>query len=361
MPQSKTTSKSDSGPTQLKLFAGEFDTWTEDDSAGRTNGNAWASTELKLAGDDPSPPVTDLLCPSTVKFMQVFEAVSGWEVHFQKSLDSDVAVSADQQALPPQGKFEIIDMSMNWPAQTPTMHRGKCDQLIELFNDIYNQFNATKENLNKTKGLLTALTSPPEDDDELVDTFAPMFTDVITDDDSGFVLSQDNDFGDEYESAFVVKQEFDSNCLPETFVWNDWAIAGASGIAGETYLDWTRQGDVLTVYVGRIESSFGVGDTESSLEVNAVSHQFKVSQDNTMAAFFLWDRRGGQLRSVEPGTWQTLYSQCAIIVSTNPDVQMPDSVVNAELGAAPFTADQLAAAIEAKLDADDRLMVIKCD
>jgi len=86
---------------------------------------------------------------------------------------------------------------------------------------------------------------------------------------------------------------------------------------------------VLTVYVGRIESSFGVGDTESSLEVNAVSH--------------------------------TLYSQCAIIVSTNPDVQMPDSVVNAELGAAPFTADQLAAAIEAKLDADDRLLVIKCD
>ena len=105
----------------------------------------------------------------------------------------------------------------------------------------------------------------------------------------------------------------------------------------------------------------GVGDTESFLKVDAVSRQFNVCEGNDLAAFFFWDRRGGQLRSVEPGSWQTLYSQCALVISTDPTIQMPDSVVNAQLSAGPFTAEQLAAAIESKLGSDHRVVVIKCD
>ena len=301
--------------------------------------------------------------------MQVFESVSGWEVHFQESAASmrrrtlengvsDIASSTGRQAL--EGKFEIIDMSIDWPAKTPTMHRGKCDQLIELFSDLYSQSQDAQGHLDKVQSLLAALTNPTGDDDQLVDSFAPMLEDVVVDADQDFILCQDNDPNTEFDSAFVVKQQFDSGWLPETSGWSGWSIAGASGIVGESYLDWSQQGDVLTVYVGRIESSLGVGDTESSLEVDAVGRQFKVCDDNTMAAFFFWDRRGGRLRSVDPGSWQTLYSEGAIVVSTDPAVQMPDSIVNAQVDI-PFTAEQLAAAIESKLDADHRVVVIKCD
>jgi len=360
-------------PIQLSLFVGEFDTsgddWIyHDDSLGDVSPGQSLAEELKLSGVESSTPNTDSLGQLAVEFMQVFEAVSGWEVHFQESAasksrraqetcDRDGAASLTEQV--PHGKFEIIDMSIDWPAKTPAMHRGKCDQLVKLFNDLYSQTNATQESLDKVQGILAALTNPAEDDNHLVDSFAPMCQSGLEDDD--FVLCEGNEFDDKYESAFVVKQEFDSNWLPKESVWNGWSIAGASGIADESYLDWSQQGDVLTVYVGQLESSLGIGDTESSLEVNAVSHQFKVCEDNNLAAFFFWDRRGGQLRSVEPGSWQTLYSQGAIVVSTDPAVQMPDSVVNAQLGDAPFSAEQLAAAIEAKLGADHRVLVIKCD
>lgn len=353
-------------PIQLSLFVGEFDTsgddWIlDDDSLSQS-----LAEELKLSGVESSAPSTDSIGQLAVEFMQVFESISGWEVHFQESAaskrrraqetcDRGGPTSTAQQM--PQGKFEIIDMSIDWPAKTPTVHRGKCDQLIKLFSDLYSQADATQGNLDKVQGVLSALTNPVGDDDHLVDSFAPMLQAVQADQDLDFTLCQDSDD----ESAFVVKQEFSSSWLPEESVWTDWSIAGASGIVGESYLDWAQQGDELTVYVGRIESSLGVGDTESSLEVNAVSRQFKVCEDNTLAAFFFWDRRGGQLRSVEPGSWQTLYSQGAIVVSTDPAVQMPESVVNAQLGDVPFTAEQLATAIEAKLGADHRVLVIKCD
>ena len=322
------------------------------------------SDELKLVGVEPTVANPESLPSQAIEFMQIFEAVSGWEVRFQESAASkdqrsQKLVSADQ-SLQAQGNFEIIDMSIDWPVKTPTMHRGKCEQLLKLYSDLYNQANATQDSFDKVQGLLAALTDPAESPDQLVDSFAPMYTNLDEDQDSDFTLDQGKECEDVYGSAFVVKQEFDSNWLANDNIWSDWSFAGATGIVGDAYLDWEQRGDTLTAYVGRIESCFGVGDTESFLEVNAVSRQYKVSEGNTLAAFFFWDRRGGRLQSVEPGSWQTLYSQSAIIVSTNPNIRMPESVVNAQLGAEPFTAEQLATAIEAKLGADHRVLVIKC-
>ena len=322
------------------------------------------SGELKLVGVEPTVANPESLPSQAIEFMQIFEAVSGWEVRFQESAASkdqrsQKLVSADQ-SLQAQGNFEIIDMSIDWPVKTPTMHRGKCEQLLKLYSDLYNQANATQDSFDKVQGLLAALTDPAESPDQLVDSFAPMYTNLDEDQDSDFTLDQGKECEDVYGSAFVVKQEFDSNWLANDNIWSDWSFAGATGIVGDAYLDWEQRGDTLTAYVGRIESCFGVGDTESFLEVNAVSRQYKVSEGNTLAAFFFWDRRGGRLQSVEPGSWQTLYSQSAIIVSTNPNIRMPESVVNAQLGAEPFTAEQLATAIEAKLGADHRVLVIKC-
>ena len=352
-------------PVQLSLFVGEFDPSTNEqgcpsDSVNDPNNLTTSTDDLKLAGINLlASPDMDSLCPLASEFMDSFEAVSGWEVQFQESAASGSEASSSNAA--PKGKFEIIDMSIDWPAKTPTMHRGKCDQLIKLFSDLYNQANANQANLLKAHRLITALTNSADDDCPLIDSFAPTLENAISSESSEFIVCQDNEFGDEYDSAFVVKQKLDSGWLPETSVWSGWSIAGASGIVGESYLDWSQQGDVLTVYAGRIESSFGVGDTESTLELNAVSRQFKVCEDNTLAAFFFWDRRGGKLISVEPGSWQTLYSQGAIVVSTDPTVQMPESIVNAQLDAEPFTAEQLAAAIEAKIGSDHRVVVIKCD
>ena len=322
------------------------------------------SGELKLVGVEPTVANPESLPSQAIEFMQIFEAVSGWEIRFQESAASkdqrsQKLVSADQ-SLQAQGNFEIIDMSIDWPVKTPTMHRGKCEQLLKLYSDLYNQANATQDSFDKVQGLLAALTDPAESPDQLVDSFAPMYTNLDEDQDSDFTLDQGKECEDVYGSAFVVKQEFDSNWLANDNIWSDWSFAGATGIVGDAYLDWEQRGDTLTAYVGRIESCFGVGDTESFLEVNAVSRQYKVSEGNTLAAFFFWDRRGGRLQSVEPGSWQTLYSQSAIIVSTNPNIRMPESVVNAQLGAEPFTAEQLATAIEAKLGADHRVLVIKC-
>ena len=383
---SNSNSNAEYGPIQLSLFVGGLDSSGDDwcchaDSANPSAENSNSSSPVSefasplgndlhlLGATSNTTSSVDSLCPLATEFMEVFEAVSGWEVRFQESTTSknrralqnsgsDSVLSTGNQAR--QGKFEIIDMSSDWPANTPTMHRGKCDQLIGLFSDLYGQSSVNQENFDRVQSLFTALTSPTEDDNHLVDSFAPSPTNVSADEDTDFALHQDNR-DDEFDSAFVVKQEFDSNWLPEKSVWSDWSIAGASGIVGESYLDWSQQGDELTVYVGQIESNLGVGDTESSLEVNAVSRQFRVCEENTLAAFFFWDRRGGQLRSVEPGCWHTLYSHGAIVVSTDPDIQMPDSIINAQLGTTPFTAEQLAAAIKAEIGADHRVVVIKCD
>jgi len=335
---------------QLSLFVGEFAV-TEQASVDRQGAAGLLS---------------DALCPKVIEFMQTFESVSGWEVHFRESAGSKnqragVLASAGQTSQP-RGGFEIIDMSVDWPAKTPTMHRGKCDQLLKLYSDLYNQANAAQDSLDKVQSLLAALIDSDEGSDQLVDSFVPMYTNLVEDDDQGlgFTLRQGNDLDDELESAFVVKQEFDSSWLGNKNIWDDWSFAGATGIVGDVYLDWEQRGVMLTAYVGRIESSLGVGDTESSLEVNAISRQFRVSEENTLTAFFFWDRRGGRLERVAPGRSQTLSPQGAIIVSTDPHVQMPESVVNARLGAEPFTADQLAMAIEAKLGADHRVLVIKC-
>ena len=372
---SQPTSSSSAGfvPIQLSLFMGEFDVTGQalvngqnlrDSRSDDSLSDDSLSGELKLAGVEPTVANAEALPSEAIEFMEIFEAVSGWEVRFQESAASkdqrsQKVVSANQ-SLQAQGNFEIIDMSVDWPAKTPTMHRGKCEQLLKLYSDLYNQANATQDSFDKVQGLLAALTEPAESTDQLVDSFAPTYTNLDEDQDSDFALEQGKDFEDVYGSAFVVKQEFDSNWLANDNIWSDWSFAGATGIVGDAYLDWEQRGDTLTAYVGRIESSFGVGDTESSLEVNAVSRQYKVSEGNTLAAFFFWDRRGGRLQSVTPGSWQTLYSQGAIIVSTDPNVQMPESVINAQLSAEPFTAEQLATAIEAKLGADHRVLVIKC-
>ena len=352
----------DFGPIQLSLFASEFG------GSGCDSANEHGQA-LKLAGDELPSPVTELLCPQAFDFMRVFEAVSGWEVHFRESAAScsrraqvaSVDDTSASESIRPEGEFEIIDMSSEWPAKTPTMHRGMCDQLVKIYSDLYSQSNANQDSYDKVRGLLEALTGPAEESGELADSFVPMVAGLVEDDGSDFVLEQGGEFDEEFDSTFVVRQQFDSKKLARGGVWDDWSFAGATGLVGNAYLDWAQHGDMLTVYVGQIESSFGVGDTESSLEVNALSQQFKVSEGNTLAAFFFWDRRGGRLQSVEPGSWQTLYSEGAIIISTDPNVQMPDSVVNARLSDAPFTASQLAAAIETKLGPDHRVLVIKCD
>ncbi len=363
---SQPTSSSGAGflPVQLSLFVGEFDV-AELDRADQQGIARGSNDALKLSGVESPVSDADLLCSQTIEFMRVFESISGWEVYFQESAASKIqrsqSLSLSDQSLRPQGKFEIIDMSIDWPAKTPTMHRAKCDQLIQLYGNLYNQANATQDSFDKVQGLLSALTETADDSNQLVDSFAPMFTNLVEDGGVDFVAGQGMGSEDEFESAFVVKQDLDSNWLADKNVWSDWTFGGATGIVGDAYLDWDQHGDVLTVYVGRIESSLGSGDAESSLEVNAITRQFKVKKENRLAAFFYWDRRGGFLESVEPGRWRTLHPQGAVIVSTDPNVQMPMSVVNARISAEDFTAEQLAGAIEAQLGIDHRVMVIKCD
>jgi hypothetical protein len=178
---------------------------------------------------------------------------------------------------------------------------------------------------------------------------------TVADIDSDWVLDQGNDAHDE-DSEFIVRQSVDSGWLGGDGVWGDWTVAGSTGIAGDRYLDWSQSQDRMTVFVGRLESNLGNGDSESRLDIIGDSRNFRVSDASGMSTFFLWDRRGSNLRRVETDQWHQLTPGGAIVVATTSDVVLPETI--ADLGNAA-SAEKLVEGIATELDQNQRLFVIK--
>lgn len=301
-------------------------------------------------------------CDLTAAFMAKFEEISGWEIQFSQSSSQsekrhDVDASKCSVESVAEGSFEIIDMSSSWPARKPTLHRGDCDALVAIFSQLIAKQKSTDKELREARATLASLTNHAADGEELVDSFLPLGPPTnpsreMADDD--WELSE-HDF--DSDSGFVVQQAIDSDWLGEDGSWNDWSAAGATGIAGSRYLDWSQTAEKITVFVGQLESSLGSGDAESRLEICPDSQKFRVTDDSNFSSFFAWDRRGSQLQKVEPGDWKLLPPGGAVVIATTPEIELPSTVD--DLDRSEVTAEQLAAAIENQIDEQERLLVIK--
>ena len=312
-------------------------------------------------------------CEKSAEFLKAFEILTGWQAEFQESSASQKHRQIAPHD-PPQGEFKVVDMSPDWPARTPTAHRGRCDQLIHLFGELIAELQTTRADLVRAHSTLEAMVpGSVAAEVQLVDSFVPKFTDPITetgslvsgdlnslseeetntrDGDDDFTLADDNFSIGEPLATREPEPELDA----EEF-WKRWKVGGATGVAEDVYLDWFMNGANLSICVGKIESSFGIGDAEVQLEIDPVAARYRIQGDADLEAFFVWDRRGAKLVSADrSGDWVQLPPAAAVVATTHANVVAPDP--EAELSTVP-TAQQLANAIGRNLDAEQKVLVLK--
>ncbi len=313
-------------------------------------------------------------CEKSAEFLKAFEVLTGWQAEFQESSASQKHRQIAPHD-PPQGEFKIVDMSPDWPARTPTAHRGRCDQLIHLFGELIAELQATRSDLVRAHSTLEAMApGSVAAEVQLVDSFVPKFSDPITE--TGSLVSGDlNSLEDETDTCdcdddftladdeFSVAEAGDpaiADSEPELDAeefWKRWNVGGGTGVAEDVYLDWFMSGANLSICVGKIESSFGIGDAEVQLEIDPVAARYRMQGDADLEAFFVWDRRGAKLVPADrSGAWVQLPPSAAVIATTHADVVAPDP--EAELSSVP-SAQQLATAIGRNLGVEQKVLVLK--
>ena len=349
-----------------------------------TNSNAQQPPQLALfngsAPESGNPsqgdqPTNTAPCSRSAQFLALFELLTGWQAEFEESRESlkrrqNVAMENE----PPQGDFRIVDMSSAWPAKTPTAHRGRCDQLIQLFGQLMTELQDTRIELVRAHSALEALSPGTiHQEADVVDSFVPKFSNPADDQDQQSLLMDalfadqqaanvDED-GSEFTLApgvdqdFNVHQEVSDIRNGQSEAWKEWTVGGSTGIADSVYLDWFLDDNQLSICVGKIESSFGIGDSEVMIELDPELARYRVSGHAEIEAFFVWDRRGAKLCPVESsGEWISLPPAAAVIATTASAITAPDP--EAELSTSP-TAQQIATVIDQKLESDDKVLVLK--
>jgi hypothetical protein len=76
--------------------------------------------ELELPSETPTSPGFELL-------KSAFAQATGWELELRELNNSKKPC------------IEIVDMSADWPARVPTVHRGKCDQLASAISNLLHE------------------------------------------------------------------------------------------------------------------------------------------------------------------------------------------------------------------------------
>ena len=104
------------------------------------NGEIRSQIPFTVVSAKPANDTFDAPCPVSAELMNLFEDITGWKIEFAESRASHhrrkmaeeqgaEQQGADDQAII-EGIFSIVDMSEKWPAQKPTCHRAKCDDLV---------------------------------------------------------------------------------------------------------------------------------------------------------------------------------------------------------------------------------------
>ena len=234
----------------------------------------------------------DVPSPVSLKFFELFEELTGWRAEFQESRDSMLRRQmTGMENEPPQGTISIVDMSASWPANKPTCHRQKCDELIAELDVILTELNSTRAELKRARSALAGF-APTEvaQSEEVVDSFVPR--DVNSRDrwDDDKLDPAEVEIELEVDTDFDVCQDIGESTLVKP-PFEGWSLGGATGIAGSIYVDWrVNSKEQISITVGRIESDLGVGDSESIVQVDPLSNEYFLSDEKGLNSVFCMGR-----------------------------------------------------------------------
>ncbi|MFK7769510.1 MAG: hypothetical protein AB8B55_20020 [Mariniblastus sp.] len=263
-------------------------------------------------------------CSVSEKLIEVFEQVTGWKVEFAESKASlQRRASEGDRNGTAEGKFSIVDMSVDWPAKKPTGHRAKCDELVALIDSLCSDLQSTKIELQQTRSALAGIAPDAIDlgqEAVLTDSFVPKFIQGRRWDDTSFELASEADVAqavDFDETAFVDEEPSGTQIVAPPF--RGWSLGGEAGVVEKAYVDWLVSNDEkIVVTTGMIESSFGTGDRQAIVEVDPLTKEYLVAGSEELDTLYLWDSK---TLSVSPlnvsGRWCRLKSGQAIIGTTS--------------------------------------------
>jgi hypothetical protein len=310
-------------------------------------------------------------CETTDAMLGLFEEITGWKVEFSESRPSLLRRSCPgSKQSPPQGAFEITDMSQSWPADQPACHRAKCDKFVDLVGGLVDRLQATQLALLKSQSALMAFEPDTDvDDDELVDSFIPNFgrrvSDLVADQPSESRSNLDFSSAD---SEFDLHQDVAAKESLIKLPFEGWALGGSTGIVGNHFLDWRiDENEWIAISAGEIESE---SEREWSLQVQPLTSKFRLfspkddsiaNQDAIVqASFCIWDLNSFGLRRIEPDTqWQSLATSESIIATTATALEDVQLYREEDRGFVPVA--DIAAVFQKTLDPKTPLLVLKYD
>ena len=308
-------------------------------------------------------------CPTTARMLELFEEITGWRAEFEESKASYRNRSqVGMENEPAEGTFSIVDMSANWPANKLTCHRGKCDQLVELVGELVADLQATKLELRRTRSAMAGFTPDPfvDDDEILVDSFVPKFgrveTDHVTYQDQDAFVEFENSATTEADDEFEVCQELSSGGTMVAPPFDGWALGGSTGIVGDVYLDWmVDQNERIAISVGKIESAFGNGDSESIIKVDPLTSEFRITSRGDLQSCYLWDSAAESVIPMkESDHWTHVKVGDAIIATTDLSVDLAELSRQFQQQAnVNLTAERIAELASQCVENDNRVMVLK--
>ena len=350
------------------------------------NGEICSQIPFTVVSAKPANDTFDAPCPVSAELMNLFEDITGWKIEFAESKASHSRrkmaeeQGAEERGIDDQaiieGIFSIVDMSEKWPAQKPTCHRAKCDDLVKLFDSLYGELQATKQDLHQTRSALAGIAPEAIEVDQneiLTDSFVPKFNHNRRWDDSSFELATDPANSgvaiDTQETAYPIEIDTDPNTgSPVAPPFEGWALGGQTGVAEKAYVDWlVSNNEKIVVTSGKIESSFGTGDSQTIVEVDPLTNEYCVSGSEDLGTFYLWDSKTKTVSPLEVSPqWLRLKSGQAIVATTSvkfcelvgvgkidarvaPPVQ-PNSTTSTS-SPKPFTAQRISELLSQKLDA----------
>ena len=291
---------------------------------------------LKIVENPSLPPAATAPCAKTGRFLTLFEEITGWKAEFIESKQSlrrrEISSSKTE---PIEGRFEITDMSRNWPAKKATCHRGKCDELVSLVEELVGELQTTQMELKRAQSALVAFDPDAEINEEnLIDSFVPKF---LTE--SKRTETLDNSaiecFGSPSDDDFEVEQFVgDSAVSLVAPPFAGWSFGGATGILGNYYLDWTvDEEERISLVAGEIDSVMDSG-REATLTIDPLTQEYRLgsperqsSMEDEFTFFYLWNERTEILQPIRSGDhWCGLQVDEVIVATTNRALRDLDSL-----------------------------------
>ena len=282
---------------------------------------------LKIVESPSLLPAATAPCAKTGKFLTLFEEITGWKAEFIESKQSlrrrEISSSKTE---PIEGRFEITDMSLDWPAKKATCHRGKCDELVSLVEQLVGELQTTQMDLKRAQSALVAFDPEAEINDEnLIDSFVPKFlTEAKRNQplcDSASDVS-DPPADDDFEVEQFVSDSAVSLVAPP---FAGWSFGGATGIVGNYYLDWTvDELERISLVAGEIDSELDSG-CEATLTIDPLTQEYRLGRSDVQTPvsddftfFYLWNERTESLHPIQSGdNWCSLGANEAIVATTN--------------------------------------------